>query len=212
MLDQELYSEMLDILAPFEVPTHGEILYAYCEPWRTYHNADHIMHMLRRSRQSDINLTDEARQRLELMILYHDVWYKLGRNAGENERRSAEWAVRDLSRSVSDNTVRLKRCVSQGINATATHSLDKINPAYVEEIATLLDLDLWGLGQDPEHFKEDTEKVWREYQPIATREEFDAGRSLWARNFLTSRNKIYHTEPFLPLEEMARYNLQQVAG
>jgi len=214
MFDQPLYSEILNILEPYVVPTgaHGRILTAYHEPWRTYHNADHIMQMLRRSRQSDINLTDEERQRLELMILYHDIWYKVGRSAEENERRSAEWAIQDLSDGISEDMIRLRRCVSQGINATALHSLDNINPAYVEEIATLLDLDLWGLGQDPERFKEDTEKVWREYQPIATREEFDNGRSVWARNFLSSRDQIYHTEPFLPREEMARYNLQQLAG
>lgn len=213
MHDSSLYSEILNILEPFNVPTgaHGRILQAYCEPWRTYHNAGHIMQMLERSRQSDIELTDDARQRLELMILYHDAWYKVGRASGENEEQSAKWATEDLADSIDDDTLRLRRAVRQGIVATATHSLDNINPAYVEEIATLLDLDLWGLGQAPDAFKEDTEKVWKEYQPIATRKEFDAGRSTWARSFLTSRKGIYHTEPFLGREEMAQFNLKQLA-
>ena len=213
MHNKALYSEILNILRPFNVPAgaHNRILNAYCESWRTYHNADHIIQMLRLSRHTDINLSDEERQRLELMILYHDVWYKVGRSAGENEKQSAQWAVDDLA-GASDELIRLRRCLQQGINATATHSLADTNPVYVDEIATLLDLDLWGLGQEPESFQEDTEKVWQEYQPIATREEFDNGRSIWAQNFLSSRNQIYFTEPFLDREEMAQRNLKQLVG
>lgn len=214
MFEQPLYKEILNILGPFSVPegAHGRIMKAYCEPWRAYHNAGHITQMLERSRRSDIDLTDDARQRLELMILYHDVWYKVGRTSGENEEQSAKWAINDLAEGIDDDMLRLRHAVRQGIVATATHSLENINPNYVEEIATLLDLDLWGLGQAPDAFQEDTEKVWREYQPLATREEFDAGRSAWARSFLSSRKRIYHTEPFLEREEMALYNLKQLAG
>jgi len=166
--------------------------------------------MLELSRQSNIDLDDDTRQRLNLMILYHDAWYKIGRKTCENEKRSAAWATNDLADGLNEDKISLRRAVKQGIIATATHSLDKINPKYVNEIATLLDLDLWGLGQPPDAFQEDTEKVWREYQPIATREEFNAGRSAWARSFLESRDRIYRTEPFLHLEKIARRNLQQL--
>lgn len=213
--DAELYSEILDIFEPFQVSSDSisRLWLSYCEPWRTYHNSSHILQMLRLSRRPGIILEDDARQRLELMIVYHDVWYKVGRPAGENEEESAKWAYGDIdSENTSEAVIGLRRAVRQGIRATAKHSLDNINPKYVEEIGTLLDLDLWGLGQTPDRFKEDTEKVWGEFQPIATRGEFDKGRSVWARGFLENRNGIYHTEPFLHLEDMAKYNLEQLAN
>ena len=214
MHDVRLYDRTLSILGPRKVPpgAGGRLLLAYSESWRTYHNSSHIVQMLELARSLDIDLDHEAMERLELMILYHDAWYKVGRAAGENEKKSAEWAWDDLSQDGRPEAVRLRRAVKQGILATATHSLDNINPDYVDEIATLLDLDLWGLGQSAERFHEDTERVWQEYQPIATRQEFDAGRSSWARSFLESRDSIYHTEPFLHLEDQAKRNLEQLAG
>lgn len=214
MHDVRLYDKTLTILAPLRVPPDaaGRLLIAYSEPWRTYHNSSHIVQMLDLARSLDVDLGHEAMERLELMILYHDAWYKVGRSAGENEKKSAEWAWNDLAQDDRPETLKLRRAVKQGILATATHSLDNINPDYVNEIATLLDLDLWGLGQSPERFHDDTEKVWREFQPIASREDFDKGRSAWARLFLESRDRIYHTEPFLHLEDQAKRNLEELAG
>jgi predicted metal-dependent HD superfamily phosphohydrolase len=214
MHDVRLYDKTLTILAPHKVPpgAGGKLLLAYSESWRTYHNSAHILQMLELARSLDVDLSQEAMERLELMILYHDAWYKVGRSAGENEKKSAEWAWDDLSQDERPEALTRRRAVKQGILATATHSLDNINPEYVDEIATLLDLDLWGLGQSTERFQEDTEKVWREYQSIATRQEFDAGRAAWARSFLAARKRIYHTEPFLHLEDQARRNLEALAG
>lgn len=207
-------SEIQKVLNPFVVAdgAHDRLFDAYNESWRTYHNSNHIMHMLERSRQSDICLNDDELQRLGLMILYHDAWYKVGRTVGENERRSAYWANDDLISDCSDETIRLCSAVMQGIIATTTHSLDNIDSCYVKEVGILLDLDLWGLGQEPEAFKRDTEKVWGEYQTIVTREEFDAGRSDWARTILESGKPIYHTQLFLEREEMALKNLKELAG
>lgn len=163
----------------------------------------------------DIHLSSDEKQRLEIMILYHDVWYKVGRKRGENEVRSAKWAVADLMDLNLAYTVeekRLVRCINQGIVATIKHELAGTNGRYVEEIATLLDLDLWGLGQSPERFQEDTEKIWEEYQPILTREEFMDGRIQWAKDFLASRSQVYHTEPFFQFEDMAQENLASLAG
>jgi len=193
------------ILAPYNVVPGAveRIVAAYNEPWRAYHNESHILQMLElASRENNL----ETRQRLELLILYHDVWYKVGQQHGANENKSAEWAVADFGDVRGTETVRLTLMLSQGIVATATHTLDKVNPDYIEEVSLLLDLDLWGLGQPAEYFQTSTEAIWREYQPIATRKQYDEGRSAWAKSFLT-RDGIYNVEPYLGLERKARENL-----
>ncbi len=214
MYEAQLYKKILEILAPHKVPTDtaGKLLLAYCERWRAYHNAAHILQMFELAKTKVSNLSPASLKRLELMILYHDAWYKVGRPAGENEQRSADWAKSDLThRDNSPETVELCRVVEQGILATKTHTLNGIDAEYVDEVATLIDLDLWGIGQPPEQFQQDTEKVWREYQPIVSREEFDAGRSAWARTFLDSRPNIYQTSSFFHLEDQAKRNLEQLA-
>ena len=193
------------ILSPYNVMPGAahRIVMAYNEPWRTYHNESHILQMLELASRVD---NPETRQRLELLILYHDVWYKVGQPHGTNERNSAEWAVNDFGDVRDVETVRLIRMLRQGIVATATHTLDDVNPNYVEEVSLLLDLDLWGLGQSSEYFQSNTEAIWREYQPIATRQQYDEGRAAWAKSFL-ARDVLYHVEPYLGLEQKARENL-----
>lgn len=200
-----LKEEAERILAPYSVVPGAveRIVAAYNEPWRTYHNESHILQMLQlASRENNL----ETRQRLELLILYHDVWYKVGQQPGTNERNSAEWAIADFGDIRDVDTVRLTRMLRQGILATATHTLDEVNPNYVEEVSLLLDLDLWGLGQSPEYFQANTEAIWCEFQPIATRKQYDEGRAAWAKSFL-KRDAIYHVEPYLGLEHKARENL-----
>lgn len=200
-----LREEAERILAPYNiVPGAVErIVAAYNEPWRAYHNENHILQMLELASREN---HPETRQRLELLILYHDVWYKVGQEHGTNERNSAEWAIADFGDGRDVETARLTRMLRQGIIATATHTLDGVNPNYVKEVSLLLDLDLWGLGQSSEYFQANTEAIWREFQPIATRKQYDTGRAAWAKSFL-ARDGIYHVEPYLGLERKARENL-----
>lgn len=211
-MSDTLYREVHNILNPLQVSAdaHTPIVLAYSEHWRTYHNCSHILLMLHRSRQSDVYLSDWMRQCLEVMILYHDIYYKVGGKQGTNKMMSAKWAVDDLA-AAPVSLVRLREVVNQGIKATATHTLSEVNPEYREVVSLLLDLDLWGLGQSPEIFADNTEQIWREFMPIATRKQFDAGRAAWARTFL-ARPIIYHTPAFMSLEAMARHNLTQLAG
>lgn len=184
-----------------------KIYAAYAEHWRVYHGARHVVHMF--------NLLDQLyqpwmnRRAIELMILYHDVWYKVGREPGLNERMSAEWATRDIEQFAPD----LVDLVSQGILATEKHELDGVQDAddYKHNVAVFLSLDLWGLGQDWQGFVNDTKAIWAEYMPIATREEFNRGRAAWAQEFL-ERSHIYPGQTFANREEVARANLQRLAN
>lgn len=206
----QLINEVGRILTPFGVnhKARSRIVDAYSEDWRGYHNASHIMQMLVLSRRFDIKLMDDDRLRLELMILYHDVWYKVGRPKGENERKSADWAYTDLVH----HGFQFTDTIREGIEATINHNLVDVSSDNILVVATLLDLDLWGLGQKPEYFKRNGEMIWQEFQPVATRAEFKAGRATWAKDFLDSRKTIYHTESFAQFEAQARRNLQELAA
>jgi len=208
MYTEDLFIETSRILAPYNtVPGAVErIVSAYQEPWRTYHNTHHILQMLKLANNE---LETAIRQNLELLIIYHDVWYKVGQKPGTNEENSVRWAISDFGDHRTVDTVRLTRMLRQGIRATVNHTLEGVNPHYVDEVALLIDLDLWGLGQSPDYFQEKSEAVWREFQPIFTREQFDTGRAQWAKSFLL-RERIYFNEVYLCLEDQARQNLSSL--
>ena len=180
---------------------------AYSEQWRSYHTTKHILGMLNETPRLPLEISGQ--RFLCLLIIYHDVWYKISREPGENERMSAAWAVEDI-KHYKEGPEWLPALMQQGIEATITHTLEGVNEKSAELVAYLLDLDLWGLGQSPARFQEDTEAVWREFEPRYTRSEFDTGRSSWASTFL-KRPQIYHTQHFQHLEVQARENLLALA-
>jgi predicted metal-dependent HD superfamily phosphohydrolase len=177
------------------------IVDAYVEPWRTYHNAGHILRMIDALDCHDI---PEFRSDIVYMIIYHDVWYKMGRTAGENEHHSAQWMCNDIANSIAHHA--LER-VEQGILATICHTLDTVAPQHRECVGIFLDLDLMGLGQDNATFTQHTEEIWREWEPLYTRREFDRNSAQWAKNFL-DRPRIYHSTYYTHLEDQARKNLE----
>lgn len=207
---REFRAEIGPVLAYFMVKSSAidSVCEAYSEEWRKYHSIQHILGMLRGAEQ--LSLSPDDRYRLSLLIIYHDVWYKIAREPGENERMSAEWAIRDLE-PYSRNHERLPALLRQGIEATITHTLDGVEQEFVEVVSYLLDLDLWSLGQPAAIFQENTEAIWREFEPRYTRAEFDRGRSAWAATFL-QRPHIYYTPHFKHLEAPARENLMALAG
>ena len=202
------------IVAPFGVGDDilERVIDAYTEHWRTYHNHQHILDMLERA--DELTMSDAARVELYLLIVYHDVWYKIMLEPGLNERMSACWAIEDVLGQESAGwhraQKRLARLLKQGIGATVDHTLSAVDKEFHDIVGTLIDLDLAGLGKSPESFLVDTERVWREYEPVCIRSQFDEGRRLWAKEFL-NRRKIFHTEVFAELEQQARRNLALLA-
>ncbi len=65
-----------------------DVLAAYSEPHRYYHNVSHIEHMLRVFRRFDSRLTQDESDLLYDAILYHDFVYQVG--ASDNEEKSYE--------------------------------------------------------------------------------------------------------------------------
>lgn len=196
------------IRAPITPAQRQRIINAYGEAWRHYHSTTHILTLRDQLHTiSTPELNEVQYATLTRILIYHDVWYKVGRERGENERKSAEWACNDLSPHLSEIEL---RGVEQGILATIDHTLDAVDTQYHAEVGLFLDLDLMGLGQSPDGFDQDTEEVWEEYRPIATRQEYDTGRRAWATQFL-ARERLYHTSHFAHLEAQARRNLEALS-
>lgn len=210
VIDYDFRAKIAPVLTSFGVSAIAidRVCQSYSEQWRSYHATRHILGMLRGA--SRLSLTGADYDLLCLLIIYHDVWLKISREPGENERKSAAWAIDDVSTRLSHQAW-LATLLQQGIEATITHTLDGVDDQFREVVSYLLDLDLWGLGQSPERFQEDTEAVWHEFEPRYTRAEFDAGRSSWAATFLT-RERVYHTKHFAHLEGQARANLTALAN
>ena len=203
--------EQLRIALP-EISEEREraLVRAYCEQWRTYHNFHHIWKMIHVAETVFRDQCTERQWRMLLvMILYHDVVYKVGVRAPENEIASAQWAAHDMTTCNTNKD--FKWCVHHGIKATKTHTLIDIKPSHQRIVAMLLDLDLFGLGGATDAFAADTELIWHEYQPVMHRGQYDTGRCEWAKTFLT-RPVIFQTPQLGHLESSARANLKRLAG
>lgn len=199
------------------VDCHAAAVSAYYqEPWRHHHDIRHPVSMLELEEVIasifKIATFPIDRLALQVMIIYHDTILKLMREKGWNERESAKLAFEVLLSLGAP----LEFChfVAMGIRATATHEIPEqflFDEVAWNTVGLLLDLDLEGLGREEGYFARNTEANWREWQPVATRAEYDAGRAAWARNFLDTRQNIFSTRFFAMNEAQAKANLRRLA-
>ncbi len=157
----------------------------YAEPHRRYHDTAHVLAVLRDSAAlaAELRLPPEERAVLTLAAAAHDVVYD-GR-PGEDERRSAEWAVSWLRRAgVSAGHVSR---VEELVLATLTHAA----PDGDLTAQALLDADLAILGAGEATYDRYRTAVRAEYAPIST-ELWRAGRSAVLADLL-AREPLYAT-------------------
>jgi predicted metal-dependent HD superfamily phosphohydrolase len=177
-------------------PDAGDLMERYAEPHRTYHNAFHVVSVVRDSSAlADVYaFTAEERAILALAACAHDVIYDS--KPGDDERASAAWARERLAGVEEEHVARVESLVL----ATITHSSD--DPlAHV-----LLDADLAILGSEPEHYERYSQAVRREYSQY----DDDAWRSGRTRvlQTLLDREDLFVTEPARRLwDDAARSNL-----
>ncbi len=175
----------------------GELESAYGDPARAYHTAAHVSHCLG---ELDRDRSLAARpDEVELAVWFHDAVYVPG--AGDNEDRSADWALRALT---SAGTAPGPAQRIHALVLATRHSTIPADP----DARLLCDIDLSILGQSPAGFAEFERQIRREYAWVPelyyrhTRREVLAG-------FLR-RESIYQTEPFASrYEARARENLQR---
>ena len=191
------------------------IIAAYSEPWRKYHNCNHILQMLNFTYPGylgeELGLNSKNRKALRTMIIFHDIVYKLGREKGWNESESANFARSCLTRYSNQEDQEFLDLVCAGILATATHDLCTVKRKHQKLVCWLIDIDLFvGFGANWEEFESNTLLIAEEYSPLYTREEYYSGRAKFAKVFL-ERENIFHTEHFAQYEQVVRENLTRIA-
>jgi predicted metal-dependent HD superfamily phosphohydrolase len=176
----------------------AQLMAAYSERHRHYHNLDHIFWML--NLIFDIAYVDPflLTRNIRLATWYHDVVYDP--RGSENEARSAEVAAASLARlGISQETVTR---VCDLILMTKEH----IGPADDSEAGLFIDADLGILGTDPKEYAEYASGIRKEYGSLADHEFYEGRRKVLQR--FQARRRIFRSDWYDRYSEsQARANL-----
>ncbi|MFA5205727.1 MAG: N-methyl-D-aspartate receptor NMDAR2C subunit [Lentisphaeria bacterium] len=181
-----------------------KLVSAYAEPQRQYHTIQHLTECLSLLSHNLYLAADPAT--VEISLWFHDAIYNV--TAQDNEVRSADWAVGELSSA--GVAAELVDRVRQHILATRHAALPQ-----GQDQMLLVDLDLSILGAARSRFKEYETQVRAEYAWVPE-SLFRQKRAELLAEFL-ARRPIYNTLPLRELLEFqARknlaYSLQQLRG
>lgn len=176
-----------------------QILSSYDEPWRYFHNRDHIYGIFELAARRKIKLSIEQ----ALAVLFHDIVYVPGAAEGVNERQSVALAQAFKSHVRAElDWAQLGRIITD----TATHKGSQ------PESMVVLDLDLASLGDDEVHFAAANELVWLESRHLLptldARKDFDT-RRLRFLLALVEKGPLFSTS-FSDYESSARENLERL--
>jgi predicted metal-dependent HD superfamily phosphohydrolase len=196
MTPEERWSETWQ-LAGAVAPARGlePLLAKYGEPHRAYHDLSHVLACL--DHAAAVRAQLEHPTCVELALWFHDVIYEP--RAGDNEERSAAFAVEALAGSATPEAL---RHVEELVLATRHPSRPTASDArYV------VDIDLAILGAPRTAFDAYEAAIRREYRwvpaPLYRRK-----RKQVLQSFL-DLERIFLTAHFARLEEQARANLRR---
>jgi predicted metal-dependent HD superfamily phosphohydrolase len=174
-----------------------EIVLAYTEKKRYYHNASHIYNMLLQVEEIKYSIIDF--DALRFAIWYHDIIYKSTKS--DNEEESAVFAKKRL-KSFNIEEKRLKT-ISDLIISTKKHQVLCFEN---EDNGYLLDLDLSILGTDEDVYKTYCNNIRKEYS-IYPDLMYNKGRKKVLKQFL-ERETLYFSKYFKSqFEVRARKNV-----
>ncbi len=192
----------MNIIRPLAIleSEFAELIAAYRQPQRYYHNLSHITALLAGMEKCRTLLNDA--EVVELAIWFHDAIYDP--QAIDNEERSASLARNILRERIIPQ--RLER-VCALILATKKHEIDSVAAmSEVSDFSYFLDLDLQILGAEPECYNDYEAAVRREYHYLSD-SVWRMGRSTVLQCFL-ARPRLYFSDFFAEkLEIKARKNL-----
>lgn len=175
----------------------AELVAAYSQPHRAYHNAAHIedcLHQLDRARTEA-----DSPVEVEAALWFHDAVYDA--HAADNEELSAAWADRALAQAGASCDVR-GRVVALIMATKHQREPD------THDCRLLLDVDLSILGRESEVFAAYDRAIREEYSWVPE-ERYRTARAAILESFLR-RPAIYLTDYFQArLEAQARVNLEQ---
>ena len=174
---------------------YNNIVTAYTEPRRAYHNLTHLDYMFDKL-DTMINLymlsSDSDKKALYLATWFHDIIYMTNtQNKESNEAASANYALECL-KSLGITDIELLRTVYHLIRATRHHEIDDTLPIDTLLQQILLDADLSILGADEQTYKQYVKRIELEWSHISI-SQFHMGRI----NFLSGilkKDDIFFTE------------------
>lgn len=175
-------------------PLFHDLIRAYSEPHRHYHNLNHLEQVL----ATIDRLANPAAELIavELAAWFHDAVYDP--RANNNEAQSAAFA-RDALRRLKLGPAVIDQ-VAAFIEATASHHVS------ADQSALLLDADLAILGADPQEYVRYAQSIRQEYSWVEE-SQYRASRCQILTSFL-ERERIYHTaQLYQEREAQARQNL-----
>jgi len=175
--------------------SYQQLIQAYSEPHRHYHNQQHISECLA--------LLDWAEPKqntlidlVEVALWYHDVIYQPQKT--DNEKQSAVIACQ-----LSPLSTHYKKTIHSLIMATC-HDTQANNDAK----KLIIDIDLGILSQSEARFLEYENQIRKEYLWVSEAI-YNAKRKKILQQFI-NRQSIYYTDYFQHhLEDRARYNINQ---
>lgn len=183
---------------PARMELHAELRKRYSEPHRAYHNQHHIAECLQLLEQAQA--LAEYSATIEIAIWFHDAIYDPRKT--DNERRSANWAQRELRRAGA--SFDLQQRIVDLVMITCHGVADPQTP----DEALMSDIDLAILGAGVNRFDEYEQQVRQEYRHVPT-QLFRPARRKILSEFL-ERERIYFTPWFRERREaQARANLQR---
>lgn len=163
----------------------------YYEPWRYYHNGDHIEAV-----QDALDTLGCTNTAVRIAAYWHDIFWLPGYPLAEE--RSAELAELVLYQVYANDDFieSVKRIIM-----STKH--DGLKPLFADE-AMMRDADLWNLGDDyPDKFRWTQENVRKEFASVNSDDYRRARRFLFTR---MARNQLYWTELGSERESQAREN------
>lgn len=172
------------------------------EPWRFYHNAEHIADGLMKFRTHERLLKN--RTATLLAWLMHDVIYVPG--APTNEWASAQFAQALLERACVPGNIIL--VVTEMILATKGHQVPANFSGTHSDLELMLDIDLSGFGDSQESFMEVGERLRREAAYFSDKE-YEAGTRKFMENMLR-RRPFFLTEAYVDRDEQAHANIRHL--
>lgn len=174
----------------------NEILAAYSDPGRHYHNVEHIaeMTLLLAEYRDEFPVWEDA----VFATLYHDIVYD-ARHSDNEEKSAVRCGEELLQLGIPASQI---RDIEELILATRRHQLTSALPA----LPFFLDADLAILGATPARYDRYATDVRKEYAHVPEAD-YRAGRSAVLQKFL-DRPQLYFTEPMRArFEATARQNL-----
>lgn len=177
-----------------------EIIHAYSQPARHYHNLVHIASLLKLSDRYADHLSDKPV--VDFAIFYHDIVYDVPGN--DNEGESAAVAEKRLGKlNVQEEKIKE---VKAFIEATKTHELSEVR--NIEDLKYFLDFDLSILAADWDEYLIYTKNIRKEYS-IYPDILYYGGRGSFVKTTL-QKEHVFHTDLFRSVfENKARQNLQR---